>query len=85
VQADLARSYGVSQTTISRLAAAKSPAASGVNRAASQGGAIQALRKYYAKLIFTCEKCHKHAPETGRILTRVSGDNFPDGTPRSVG
>ena len=84
-QADFAGSYACRRQPSAGWKPPKSPAASGVNRAARRGGAIQALRKHCAKLIVTCEKCHKHAAESRRILTRLSGDNFPDGTPRSVG
>src|SRR5262245_18965874 len=74
----------VSQATISSWQPPKSPAASGVNQAASRGGAIQALRKTLCET-HCHEKCHRHPTESGRTLTPLSGDNFPDGTPRSVG
>jgi hypothetical protein len=48
-------------------------------------GVVSEVQKHCAKLNFTCDKCHRLAAESGRILTRLSGDNFPDGTPRSVG
>src|SRR5262245_23878019 len=46
----------------------KSPSASGVNRAASKEKQPKPCGKHCAKLILTCEKCHRLAAESGRIL-----------------